>query len=193
MARTKQFDPDDALDEALRCFKRYGFAGSSMAALTDAMGIGRQSVYATYGDKRALYLASLERYVEATAGYVDERLRATDDPVAEVRALLREIGRWAVDPEHRDGCFLVNSTAELASNDAEIRRIAARGFERLENAYHAALLRALEAGALPADKDPRALARFLVAQMQCIRLQAKANPDPAAIADVVEVALGVLD
>ena len=54
MARGKDFDPIEALDEAIACFKRTGYHGTSLSVLTGQMGIGRASMYATYGDKRSL-------------------------------------------------------------------------------------------------------------------------------------------
>ena len=62
MARPKEFEKDAALDAATRVFRERGFAGSSAADLTRAMGIGRQSLYDTFGDKAQLYRAALARY-----------------------------------------------------------------------------------------------------------------------------------
>jgi hypothetical protein len=55
MARPREFDPDAALDGAIGVFREHGCEGSSAQMLVDAMGIGRQSLYATFGDKWQLY------------------------------------------------------------------------------------------------------------------------------------------
>ena len=58
MARPKEFDTDVALDAAVGVFGEHGFEGSSSAMLVEAMGIGRQSLYDTFGDYHWLYVAS---------------------------------------------------------------------------------------------------------------------------------------
>ena len=62
MARPKAFDRDVALQGAISLFREKGYAGASTDDLLAAMGIGRQSMYDTFGDKRGLFLAALERY-----------------------------------------------------------------------------------------------------------------------------------
>lgn len=61
MARTRQFDADTALDAAIDVFREHGFEGSSAQMLVAAMGIGRQSLYATFGDKWQLYCSAVRR------------------------------------------------------------------------------------------------------------------------------------
>ncbi len=58
MARPKEFDSDKALNTAIGVFSEHGFEGTSAGMLTDAMKIGRQSLYDTFGDKWQLYCAS---------------------------------------------------------------------------------------------------------------------------------------
>lgn len=62
MARTKEFDPDAALRAALELFWRRGYEATSMSDLVEHLGVGRASIYATFGNKRELYLKALARY-----------------------------------------------------------------------------------------------------------------------------------
>lgn len=64
MSRSKEFDPDAALQQAMELFWEHGYEATSLAQLTDRLGIGRASLYATFGDKRELYLQALRRYLE---------------------------------------------------------------------------------------------------------------------------------
>src|SRR5688572_3296306 len=73
--RPRSFDPDLALDRAMRIFWRQGFEGTSLADLTESMGINRPSLYAAFGDKAALFQRAVERYVALHASYVDEALQ----------------------------------------------------------------------------------------------------------------------
>jgi TetR/AcrR family transcriptional repressor of nem operon len=72
MARPREFDDDIALLAAVKVFSDHGFEGTSTDALTRAMGIGRQSLYDTFGDKWRLYLKALQRY---TADSIEEQIR----------------------------------------------------------------------------------------------------------------------
>src|ERR1700761_5248711 len=62
MARPREFDVDAALDGAIGVFGEHGFEGASAERLVNAMGIGRQSLYDTFGDKWRLYRAAVRRY-----------------------------------------------------------------------------------------------------------------------------------
>lgn len=193
MARPKGFDPSQALDSALQCFKRYGFHGASLTTLTTEMGVGRASLYATYGDKRTLFLATLAGYTDATVGYFEQRLANAENPLDEVRSVIRDIAAMSGCAEGRFGCFLVNATSELAANDDEIRAVVEQSFRRLENAYYDALVRAQREGTLSADKNPRALARFLFTSVVGLRLVGKTQPEPAILGDVAEIIVASLD
>ncbi len=192
MTRPKQFDPAEALDSALQCFKKRGYAATSMSTLTQAMGIGRASIYATYGDKRSLFLAALANYADATVGYVEQRLKHSESPLEDISGLLRDVALMSGSQEFRHGCFLVNSTAELAARDEDVRVFVTTSFGRLEQAFYTALCRAKECGELDRAKHPRALARFLVAQMQCLRIVGKTTADAATLNDIVETALSCI-
>ena len=66
MARPKAFNKDDALAAAMEVFWTTGYERASLDVLLKAMGISKQSLYDTFGDKRALYLEALTRYREQT-------------------------------------------------------------------------------------------------------------------------------
>jgi TetR/AcrR family transcriptional repressor of nem operon len=192
MARPKAFDPKQALDSALHCFKQRGFNGASLSTLTQEMGVGRASLYATYGDKRALFMRALEDYAKATSGFFHQRLEAAEDPLAEIRAILHDVAAFSVCDDGRLGCFLVNSAAELAATDEEVRAFVAKSFERMEEGFANALARARAEGRLAADKDPVALGRFLFATVVGIRVLGKARADVNVLEDVVDSALSCL-
>src|SRR3982750_3702616 len=104
--RPRQFNPDHALDAALLLFWRYGYEGTSMAALTKAMGINVPSLYAAFGNKEALFRKALDRYLRRPASYLPKALKA---PTA--RRAAEQLFRGAIDmvtdPRHPDGCLLV--------------------------------------------------------------------------------------
>ncbi|PZT69530.1 TetR family transcriptional regulator [Streptomyces sp. SW4] len=194
MARTKEFDPDAALRAALELFWRRGYEATSMADLVGHLGIGRASIYATFGNKRELYLKALERYEQARLPELLEDLSRPGPALPGVRALVRRFAADAASEELRGrGCFVTNTAAELAPHDPAAARRVERNWDQLETVLHTALARARAQGELPAGRDPLALARMLLVFLQGLRVVGKASADPARVRDAAEQALALLD
>jgi TetR/AcrR family transcriptional regulator, transcriptional repressor for nem operon len=190
MGRPREFDVDAALDRALAVLWAKGYESASLDDLCDATGLGRSSLYAAFGDKRALYLRALERYEEAAAQRINDAL-AQPVPVREAIAgfLGRLIDDIVAGPGRR-GCFIGNCAAELARGDRETAAHVRRSLARIETAFRDALARAQARGEI--DDDARALARFLTSGIQGLRLVGKANPDRAVLDDIAQVMLRCL-
>ncbi|WP_028813546.1 TetR/AcrR family transcriptional regulator [Streptomyces flavidovirens] len=194
MARTKEFDPDAALQAALELFWRRGYEATTMADLVDHLGIGRASIYATFGNKHELYLKALDRYADTRNPRLLGELSQPGPALPAVRAVLRRFAAEAAsDKERLTGCFVTNTAAELAPHDDSAARRVEVNWEHLETLLHSALVRAQAQGELPEDRDPRALARMLLVLMQGLRVVGKASSDPARVRDAAEQALTLLD
>ncbi|MET9510857.1 TetR family transcriptional regulator [Streptomyces flavidovirens] len=194
MARTKEFDPDAALQAALELFWRRGYEATSMADLVNHLGIGRASIYATFGNKHELYLKALDRYADSRNPRLLGELSQPGPALPAVRAVLRRFAAEAAsDKERLTGCFVTNTAAELAPHDDSAARRVEVSWEHMETLLHSALVRAQAQGELPEDRDPRALARMLLVLMQGLRVVGKASSDPARVRDAAEQALTLLD
>src|SRR6266403_1052258 len=105
MARTKGFNPQRALAKAMGVFWRLGYENASTEILMKAMGIARQSLYDTFGDKRALYLKALAYYRDETHASL-RRLFSSVRPVkAAFRKLLLDLSAES-RAQHARGCLL---------------------------------------------------------------------------------------
>ncbi|WP_328950903.1 TetR/AcrR family transcriptional regulator [Streptomyces sp. NBC_00184] len=194
MARTKEFDPDAALQSALELFWRRGYEATSVADLVEHLGIGRASLYATFGGKNELYLKAMDRYAELRDPLLLAELSQPGPALPAVRAVVRRFAAEAASPSGRlNGCFVTNTAAELAPHDPAAARRVEISWERLEAPLHSALVRAQAQGELPGGRDPRALARMLLVLLQGIRVVGKASDDPARVRDAAEQALTLLD
>ncbi|PAZ09663.1 TetR family transcriptional regulator [Streptomyces sp. SA15] len=193
MARTKEFDPDAALQSALELFWQRGYEATSMSDLVEHLGIGRASIYATFGSKHELYLKALDRY----QAQLPDLLRELSQPgpvLPAVRALVRRYADEAAGEEQRRcGCFITNTAAELAPHDPAAARQVERNWDQMETVLHSALVRARAQGELPADRDPLTLARMLLVLLQGLKVVGKASADPARVRDAAEQALALLD
>ena len=193
VGRPRQFQRDAVLDRAMRVFWSRGYEAASIEQLVTRMGIQRGSLYATFGDKRALFFAAIERYDRV----VTAQLLATLDEPASGKAAIERFFRRKVElataPGRPRGCLVTNSAAELASRDRGTGARVGAVLTKLEAAFHRAVVRAQHSGEIDPQRSPRALARFLTSSAQGLSVMAKAFPDRAALDDIVEVILEVVD
>jgi TetR/AcrR family transcriptional repressor of nem operon len=193
VARTKEFDPDTALQKALELFWERGYEATSMTDLVRHLGIARASIYATFGGKHDLYVKAFERYLQTRDPLVVEALSQPGPALPAVRALVEVYAKESLCDEHRRGCMVVNAAVELMARDPQVARRVEASWDSLETALTSALTRARAQGEISAGKDPRTLARFLLVMMQGIRVLGRAHPDPGRLRDATAQALAVLD
>jgi TetR/AcrR family transcriptional regulator, transcriptional repressor for nem operon len=193
MARTKEFDPDAALRKALELFWERGYEATSMADLVEHLGVARASIYATFGGKHELYMKALERYLESRDPDVIELLSQPGPVLPAVRALVEAYAEQSICDERRRGCMIVNAAVEVMPRDPQVARWIEASWDSLETALTSALTRARAQGELSADRDPRALARFLLVMLQGIRVFGRAHPDAGRLRDAAAQALAALD
>jgi TetR/AcrR family transcriptional repressor of nem operon len=194
VARTKEFDPDAALQAALELFWQRGYEATSMSDLVERLGIGRASIYATFGNKHELYLKALERYDRAGLPPILRELSQPGPALPAVRSVVRRYATEASDEQLRaNGCLVTNTASELAPHDAAAARHVERNWDQLEAVLHSALIRAQAQGELPAERDPLTLARMLLVLLQGLRVVGKASADPTRVRDAAEQALALLD
>jgi AcrR family transcriptional regulator len=190
MARPRSFDPDEALDLARDVFWRKGFQGTSLDDITAATGIAKPSLYAAFGDKNALFLKVLDRY--------HERIVASAGRVINEGPSAREaIERWLTGfvpfcsgAKGTRGCLSVNTTADGASDQKEVRKKIQRFNRRLEE---------LLGSRLRADRaqfsegfDPEGTAHAIMAIYLGLMVLAKDAPDAARVRATLNQAMRLL-
>ncbi len=188
MGRPREFDVDDALGAALDVFWRKGFEGASLTDLTEAMRITRPSLYATYGNKEELFRKALDRYESTCMGFTCSALAApTAREVAE--RMLHGYADMQSGGAHPPGC-LGTSAALVCSEAAEpIRQALIDRRQQAEERLQARLQRAVDEGDLPADADPAGLARYVMAVVNGMAVQAASGAGRADLHGVVATAL----
>ena len=188
MGRPREFDTDAALEKAMRLFWAKGYEGTSVADLTDALGISRPSLYAAFGDKQSLFRAALERYAAGPAGYVDTAIaQPTARKVAE--HLLRGAADLQASSRNPGGCLTVNGAIACGDEAEPVRQ--ALNEHRL--ATVALLCRRFEQAKaqhdLPQDSDPAALARFLGAVVYGMAVLASGGASRKELEQVIRTAM----
>jgi TetR/AcrR family transcriptional regulator, transcriptional repressor for nem operon len=190
--RPRSFDPDRVLDAAMALFWKRGYAATGLCDLEEATGLGRQSLYGAFGDKRALFTRVVDRYFEVVLR--PHLIDVLDAPGSGRANVERVIGQWdaaAASPEF-NGCLVGNSSSELSLHDPEIAELLRRKLELMENAFHRALTRAHRDGQLAPSADPRALARTLLALAQGLAVIARVNRNRAFVRAIAGEARALL-
>lgn len=190
--RPREFALDDAARDAMQVFWDRGYEGASLPDLIDGTGLSRGSLYKAFGDKKGLLLAALDRYMDEGLKRTAEQLSQAGSARAAIRSsLLRHAAESSHGPGQR-GCLVVAMAAEQAARDPDIAEKTRGMFERLQQLYAAAIARGQASGEFP-ERDAKALARFLVCQIQGMRVLGKTGVAETEMAAMVENTLRVLD
>nr|WP_282598145.1 TetR/AcrR family transcriptional regulator [Pseudomonas protegens] len=192
--RPKEFDPEQIADAAMQVFWRRGYAATSIQDLVEGTGLSRSSLYNAFDSKHGLYTCALKRYQQMTSANIE--LLGADAPARElVRRLLMRIVDNELEDTRRLGCLAANASLEMAGQDAAVAQLVAQNFQRIEAALEQVLRRGQEQGEIDPQKNPRALASFVVCTVQGLRVLAKgslAEQRRQRLLDVVEVVLASL-
>ena len=192
MARRKEFDPDQALAKAMTVFWRLGYENTSLELLLREMGIAKQSLYDTYGDKRGLYMKALACYRRQTNDGLRGLFRA-GRPVKEVFAKLLFGLSAESKQQHERGCLLLSANLERDTSDATLAEFLRDNQTEVEGIFREALIRARKAGELSRNADTKALARFFTVTIQGMRAMARLSSDRKSLEQIARVALATLD
>jgi len=183
MARTKEFNEDQALDKAIEIFWHKGYNGTSAQDLVNHLGLSRSSLYDTFGDKQKLFVKSLKRYQKQNLDSLNELFENAEN----IKTALTDIFKQAVIESLQDritkGCFMVNSAVELAMHDPEIAKIVHDNQKVVEDIFCNAVKKGQDLGQISDKQDARSLARFIFNNYSGIRVLARAGEKDKQVYD----------
>lgn len=191
---TPHFNLDDAADAAMRVFWRKGYAATSVQDLVDETGLSRSSLYNTFDGKHGLFQYALQRYYGQTQ--VNVALLAQDGPARDlIRQLLQNVVNDELGGEAWTGCLVANTSLEMGGRDSTVTDLLGAHFAALEAALTGLMQRGQQQGDIRTDATAEALARFIVATIQGLRVLGRGladNAQTARLHDVVAVAIAAL-
>ena len=188
----KQFDPQEALRIAMQLFWAKGYASTGLAELQEQMGIGRKSLYDTFGNKRQLFIKALQLYSNSVVRQIFRELNKEGSPLGNVRRLMRTLQELHSMPESK-GCLLGVSMAQCNTNDAEMAKVLRHHMKGVEEAYYKAFKRAQDMGELNENTNIRDLARLYMGIQQGLALIGRIQDAPAVPQSIVNAALAALE
>lgn len=191
MARPREFDRDTALQRAIDTFAMHGFEGTSTPMLLDAMKIGRQSLYDTFGDKRTLYLEALKRYSEENVGATLSSMFASTSVLGGIEQALLGFAAQATSGNAR-ACLGIHAVTEFGTAAADVAAVTADVTARTLLAFESRIRDGMARGELAASLEPAEAARFLLTTLSGLKVAARGGASHEVLAGVVKVALRAL-
>ncbi|WP_244475251.1 TetR/AcrR family transcriptional regulator [Rhizobium sp. Leaf341] len=187
--RPREFELDDAVRKAINVFWKHGYHDASLPDLLEGMELSRGSFYKAFVDKRGLYLRALDVYIEDAIRKLGEILHSNPSPKAAIKQAFSRQVEESSGKEGLRGCFVVLSAVEMLPADEEVSARITQLFRRLQDLYAAAIIRAQALGEIDPLLDERTLARFLVCQIQGMRVLGKTGADRDDTKAMVDFAL----
>lgn len=161
MPRQKEFNYDDKLIAARNLFWEKGYNATSLNDLVDTLKINRSSLYLTYGGKHELFLKCLNSYFQLKDNEYSQAMNSSEDPIEAVQNLVQAIVEIVLTDTKT--CMFVNSTFELARIDGEVKKMLKKQTLNAVKSIENLLKKAQQSGQLSMEKDPEAIAHYLIA------------------------------
>lgn len=185
MARTREFDTEEVLSQAMRLFWRRGFVATSMSDIYAATGLKAGSLYAAFGDKDGLFRQAFEHYAKRFRETLPKDLSG----LAAIRAWIRLQAKLAADDPERAGCMIINTVAEWTAHSPATQALAQGRMQEIRDFFVRQLMHAVHAGEIPAETNIDYRADALVGAVVSIMTLGRAVADQRTIAHVAEAAL----
>jgi AcrR family transcriptional regulator len=191
--RPRGYDPDAALTQAMAAFWDAGYAATTLDAISTGTGMNRPSLYAAFGDKRALYGQALDRYHAHARTALAEAL-APDLPLREAlrRVYEHALSLYFSGERGARGCFLIGTALTEAVLDTAARTMLRDALREIDAAFEARIRHATARGELPQDTDPQALAKLVSAVLHTLAIRSRAGEQRAVLQAIVESALDLI-
>lgn len=184
MPRNKEFDVHAVLEKVMELFWRQGYTATSMQDLVDHTGINRASLYATFGDKRALFISALKAYDTRVRRALLDDLEQRCEPKEAIRRLFLA-NSVQVEKKEQPGCFLTNTAIELAQHDAEIGEYVADAQKEIEAFFSRMIQKGQKEGTINAHLDENRTARVLLAVLLGVLVLVRSRPDKKLLDDII--------
>jgi TetR/AcrR family transcriptional repressor of nem operon len=193
MARPKEFDPADAMREAMGAFWERGYHATSVSDLLAEMKLNRGSLYGTFGDKKKLFLATLAEYEKQSRETMRQTLEQPGSAREAIEQWATETAAVCAGESGLRGCLGVKAAMEMAPQDKEVAdwvRTVTRARDLL---VAKAIRRGQSDGQINPRLDPRVVARCLNAAMAGLKVRGTAAPTEKEVREVVAMVLRILD
>ncbi len=155
VGRPREFDEDKALEAAMEAFWQKGYEATSLSDLCNCTGLHKGSLYQTFGSKHELFMRALRNYTDRTFAEVASVISESESPLENIRAVMHKVINQASE---ESGCMMMNSLAELAPRDPEVKEALQASAGRRLTAMTELVAAAKAAGEIRDPREPDQIA-----------------------------------
>jgi len=184
------FDPETVLDSAMGRFWDHGFERTSYGDLVETTGLGRQSLYQAFGDKRSLFKKVLKHYGQSVTQKSIDILNSDHPPIENIQCWLDRLCKRG--DARLKGCLLTNTALEIVPHDEMVAKVVRRELARVEKTLVQTLERAAVEKELRVDADVQSLSTYLFGVAQGLMVMGRLGLSHAKLKSHMEVALTAL-
>jgi len=188
----KNFDVEEAVESAMQVFWEKGYKATSIADLTEATGVQRQSLYNAIGDKRSLFVRSLLKYDGEKCRTLLASLEARGTPKDSIQALFAAAIEQCKGDELKRGCFLVNTALELQGHDEEVTHLVSSAIEEFRVFFKRLIDHGKVRGEISKALDTDATASGLLAGLMGLRVLARGAVSEAVLQQAADQTLRLI-
>lgn len=192
MPRHKEFEPEEALEKAMGVFWRQGYFDTSVDDLVKQVGVSRYGLYATFGNKHGLFLATLDRYRDTFISQLLADLETPNSSLEQIHDYFSFLTKICKTERGKWGCFMCNTATELASQDEQVSEKINNYLQRLTQAFRQALTNAQQQNQISSNINVDDYGKYLTGVTLGLCVYARAQVNPETIKSYVRVALAAM-
>jgi len=168
--------------EAVSLATRDGLEGLSIGNLASALDMSKSGIYAHFGSKQDLQLATVDEAERIFQAEVIDPALAAASGLAQLVALCDAFFDHLMRRVIPGGCFFAGATLEMGTRPGPVKEQIAAFQGRLTALIRQFCITAIEHDELPADEDPDALTFELNGIILAANAHFVLRGDPAALA-----------
>ena len=160
MARTVEFNEEEAIQRAMEVFWGKGYNATSLRDLTEAMKINSSSLYNTIGDKQELFVRCVKHYTDIRKRDLQQRLLSADSPLTTLVNYIHDAVNVIIGGNN--SCMAVKTAFEVAANDQRVKDILRVDSDYAYQFLYTLIKKAMDQGEIATEEDPELLADYFI-------------------------------
>lgn len=192
MGRSKEFEDEVVLRKAMELFLQQGYEKTSMSELVEHMGIHKRSMYDTFGDKHSLFMRTLDVFGEQMQEELKREALQAKTPIESIKSIFDRAIEGMCEDNQRWGCMFVNSAAELAPRDPEVKERVEKAFTQTEQFIKELVMKGQAEGEISNELDAESLSEYLHNALLGIRILSRSAASKDKLHRIVDFSLSIL-
>lgn len=193
MARPFEFNKGEVLQKAMLLFWSKGYFNTSAHDIVAHLGLSRSSIYNSFSDKRTLFIAALNHYIQTESEGLVEALSQLSPTPESIGLILGQVVDQHFDSQKPKGCLAVNTAIEFANYDPEIKSIIQSNIDQVVGAFEVFIQKGQQAGTITSAIPAKSLSIALFNQITALKVTGKVVFDRSFFMDNIQVFLKVFN